>query len=79
MTVEIGTVVFSLLTGYSVVGTLAARSKAWVSSRSLAGIVGSNPAGGRTDVCRECCASSDSCHCVGPIVLPEEYYRVWSV
>jgi len=29
------------------------RSKAWVCARSLAGIVGSNPAGGM-DVCREC-------------------------
>jgi hypothetical protein len=29
---------------------LAARSKAWVCGRSLAGIVGSNPAG-RMDVC----------------------------
>jgi hypothetical protein len=28
----------------------AARSKAWVCGRSLAGILGSNPAGG-TDVC----------------------------
>jgi hypothetical protein len=29
---------------------VAARSKAWVCDRSLAGIVGSNPAGGK-DVC----------------------------
>ena len=79
MTVEIGTLVFSLLTGYSVIGTLAAQCKAWVCSRSLAGIVGSNPAGGRMYVCRECCESSDSGHCVGPIIRPEESYQVLSV
>jgi len=33
--------------------SVAARSKAWVCGRSLAGIVGSNPAGG-IDVCVEC-------------------------
>jgi hypothetical protein len=33
---------------------VAARSTAWVCARSLAGIVGWNPAGGM-DVCRECC------------------------
>jgi hypothetical protein len=33
---------------------VAARSTAWVCARSLAGIVGSNPAGSM-DVCRECC------------------------
>jgi hypothetical protein len=36
---------------------VAARSKPWVCGRSLAGIVGSNPAGGM-DVCRECCVLS---------------------
>jgi hypothetical protein len=36
----------------------AARSKAWVCGRSLAGIVGSNPAGGM-DVCCECCVLSE--------------------
>ena len=60
MTVKIGTVVSYLLTGYSVVGTLAACSKAWVCSHSLVGIVGSNPAGGHMDVCSECCASGRS-------------------
>ena len=79
MTVEIGAVVSCLLTGYSVVGTLAARSKAWVCSRQLAGFVGSNPAGWRMDVCRECCTSSGSGHCIGPITRPEESYRAWSV
>ena len=33
---------------------VAARSKAWVCGRSLAGNVGSNPAGGM-DVCVVCC------------------------
>jgi len=36
---------------------VAARSKAWVYGRSLAGIVGSNPAWGM-DVCVECCVLS---------------------
>ena len=36
---------------------VAARSKAWVCGRSLAGIVGSNLAGG-VDVCREYCVLS---------------------
>jgi len=36
----------------------AARFKAWVCDRLLAGIGGSNPAGGR-DVCREYCVLSD--------------------
>jgi hypothetical protein len=70
MTVEIGTVVSCVLTGYSVVGTLAARSEARVCSRSLAGVVGSNPAGWRMDVCRECCVLSGTGHCVGPITRP---------
>ena len=36
---------------------LAARSKSWVCGHSLAGIVGSNPAGA-TVVCCECCLFS---------------------
>jgi hypothetical protein len=36
---------------------VAARSKAWVGGRSLAGIAGSNPVTGM-DVCRECCVLS---------------------
>jgi len=36
---------------------VAAQSKAWVWDRSLAGIAGSNPAGGM-DVSCECCVSS---------------------
>jgi hypothetical protein len=50
---------------------MAARSKAWVCGRSLAGIMGSNLAGG-LDVCCECCVLSGR----GPgdelITSPEE-------
>jgi hypothetical protein len=48
---------------------VAARSKAWVCDRSLAGIVGLNPA--------ECCVSSGRGLCVRLITRPEESYRVW--
>ena len=37
--------------------SVAARSKAWLWGRSLAGIAGSNPAEGM-DVCCECCGLS---------------------
>ena len=57
---------------------LTARSKAWVCCRSLAGIVGSNPAGGM-DVCRECCVLSGRGLCDWLITRPEEYYRLWCV
>jgi hypothetical protein len=45
--------------GYSLLKPIpvAARSKAWVCGRSLAGIAGSNPAGDMT-VCCECCVLS---------------------
>ena len=36
---------------------VAARSKAWVCGRALAGVVGSNPVGDM-DVCSECCVLS---------------------
>jgi len=49
-----------------------------VCDRSLAGIVGSNPAETR-DVYRECCMLSGGCICVGLITRPEESYRVWCV
>jgi hypothetical protein len=52
----------------------AARSKAWVCGRSLAGIVGSNLAGGI-----ERCVLSCLCLCVGLITRPEETYRMWCV
>ena len=51
---------------------LAARSKAWVCGRSLAGIVGSNPTVG-INVCFIVCCQ------VGLITRPEEAYRLWCV
>jgi hypothetical protein len=46
---------------------VAAQSKAWVSGRSLAGIVGSNTAGSWMYVSCECCVLSSTDHCDGPI------------
>jgi len=57
---------------------VAARSKAWVCSRSLAGIVGLNPAGGM-DVCCECGVLSGRDLCFELITRPEESYRLWCV
>ena len=57
---------------------VAARSKAWVCDRLLAGIVDSNPAG-VMDVCRECYVLSGSGLCVELITRPEESYRLWCV
>jgi hypothetical protein len=57
---------------------VAARSKAWVCGRSLAGIVGSNPAGAWMSVSCECCVSGKGLR-VGPITRPEESYRLWCV
>jgi hypothetical protein len=54
---------------------VAARSKAWVCGRSLAGIVDSNPAGGM-DVSCEVCVLSGRGLCVGLITRREESYRV---
>ena len=54
---------------------VAARTKAWVYGRSLAGIVGSNPADGM-DVCVECRVLSGRGLCDGPITGPEKSYRV---
>jgi hypothetical protein len=48
-------------------------------NRSLAGIVGSNTAGGM-DVCLfECCVLSGRDLCVGLITRPGESYQVWCV
>jgi hypothetical protein len=47
---------------------LAARSKVWVCGRSLVGIAGSNPAGGK-DVCCECCVLSGRGLCDGLITV----------
>ena len=52
---------------------MAARSKACVCGRSLAGIADSNPAGGM-DLCSECCVLSR--RGLGPITRPEESYRM---
>ena len=44
----------------------------------LAGVAGSNPAGGRGSLL-ECCVLSGGGLCDGPITRPEESYRVWCV
>ena len=56
---------------------MAALCKAWVCGRSLAGIVGSNPA-----ECMNVCLLQMLCVvslCVGLITRPEECYRMWCV
>jgi hypothetical protein len=53
----------------NIYNTVAARSKAWVCGRSLAGVAGSFAAGG-LGVCRECCVLSGRV-CDGPITDPE--------
>ena len=59
---------------------MAARPKAWVCGRSLAGIVGSNPAGGMDVlsvlivVCRQVEVSASDLN-----TRPEESDRVWCV
>jgi hypothetical protein len=50
-------------------GVAFARSEAWGCDRMLAGIEGSNPAGGMDAFSL----------CAGQIPRPEESYRVWSV
>jgi hypothetical protein len=54
---------------------VAARFKAWVCDRSLAGISGSNPAGGM-DVSSECCMLSSRGLCDGPITHPERLSEI---
>jgi len=56
--------------------SVAARSTAWVCSRSPAGIVGYNPVGGMVVSC-ECCGLPGRSLCVRLITRPEESYRVW--
>ena len=73
------TAVEKLTVGYERVYNLlpipvAARSEAWVRGRSLAGNVGSNPAGGM-DVSREYCVLCGSL-CVGLITRQGDSYRV---
>jgi hypothetical protein len=57
---------------------VAERSKAWVCSRSPAGIARSNLAEGM-DVCCECCVLLGKGLCDGPIPCLEESYRLWCV
>jgi len=57
---------------YSLAITMCAeQSKAYVCSRSLVEIVGSNPAEGM-DVCCECCVLSGRSHCDELITHPVE-------
>jgi hypothetical protein len=53
---------------------MAALSKAWVCGSSLAGIVGSKPAGAWTSFSYECCVLSGIGLCVGLITRPGESY-----
>jgi hypothetical protein len=56
---------------------VAARSKASVCGRSLAGILGSNTTGGMVvSLSCECCVLSGRGLCVWLITRPEESYRV---
>ena len=55
---------------------LAARSNAWVCGRSLAGIVGSNPAVEWMCVSCKYYVFSRGGLCDGPILRPEQSYRV---
>jgi hypothetical protein len=55
---------------------VAARSKEWVCCRSLAGIVGSNPAGAWMPVSCECCVLSGRGLYDRLVPRPEESYRV---
>jgi hypothetical protein len=58
---------------------VAARSKAWVCGRALAGVVVSNPTGGM-DVCLvQCLCCQVEFSATGPIPRPEESYRLWCV
>ena len=59
--------------------SVVARSKAWVYGRSLAEIVGSNPAAGGMDVCVECFVLSGRGLSDELITCPEESYRLWCV
>ena len=56
---------------------MAARSKAWVCGRSLAGIVGSNPARAWMSVSCECSVLLGRGLCNELITRPDESYRLW--
>jgi hypothetical protein len=59
---------------------VAARSKAWVCGRSLAGIMGSNPARGHGWLSLvSVCALSGRGLCNQLIIRSDESYRVWRV
>jgi hypothetical protein len=59
---------------------MAARSKAWLCGHSLAGIAGSNLAGGMDIfLLLVLCVLSGRGFCVSLITRPEESYRVWCV
>jgi hypothetical protein len=58
---------------------VAARSKAQVCGRSLAGTVGSNTAGGMDFISCECCVFSGRGLCDGLITRLEVSYRVFCV
>jgi hypothetical protein len=55
---------------------LPARSMAWVCSRSLAGIAGSDSAGTMDVISCQCCVLSGRDLCFGQITRPEESCRV---
>ena len=50
----------------------------YITGRSPAEVVGSNPTGGM-DVCCECCVLPGRILCDGLITRPEESYRLWCV
>jgi hypothetical protein len=58
---------------------VAARSKAWVCGRWLAGIAGSNPTGVKNDCLLWVFVLSGRVLCVGLIARPEKFYGVWCV
>jgi hypothetical protein len=58
---------------------VAARSKAWVCGRSLAGIAGSNSTGEMKSISCKWWVFLDRSLCVGLITRPEESYGLWSV
>ena len=54
--------------------SVAVRSKKWICARSLAGVAGSNPAGGM-DICScGCCVLSGRGVCDGRIPHPQQPY-----
>jgi hypothetical protein len=56
---------------------VAARSKMRVCGRTIAWIVGSNPAGAWMHISSECCVVSSWRRCDGPATRPDKSYRVW--